>query len=158
MAISTIHSCPLCLVFYWWLWPGVLVSICSLDSLVYDVFSQSVGDSYNILGPGCSKLTTSLLNVTLKFETLISEICQYFLLKKWEQLCSAKASLIFFNKKISVYLYKVVKHLMSWSLNELVKLMMLWTTGPRCLHFTFFVEKLSFHIYIWCMQPFFNKS
>ena len=34
MAISTIHSCPLCLVFYCWLWPWVLVSICSLDSLV----------------------------------------------------------------------------------------------------------------------------
>ena len=33
-------------------------------------------------GPGCSKLTTSLVNVSLKFQTLISEICQYFLLKK----------------------------------------------------------------------------
>ena len=33
-------------------------------------------------GPGCSKLTTSLVNVLLKFQTLISEIRQYFLLKK----------------------------------------------------------------------------
>ena len=33
-------------------------------------------------GPGCSKLTTSLVNVSLKFQTLISEIRQYFLLKK----------------------------------------------------------------------------
>ena len=32
-------------------------------------------------GPGCSKLTTSLVNVSLKFQTLISELCQYFLLK-----------------------------------------------------------------------------
>ena len=32
-------------------------------------------------GPGCSKLTTSL-----KFQTLISRICQYFLLKKCEKL------------------------------------------------------------------------
>ena len=29
-------------------------------------------------GPGCSKLTTSLVNVSLKFLTLISEMCQYF--------------------------------------------------------------------------------
>ena len=33
-------------------------------------------------GHGCSKLTTSLVNVSLKFQTLISEICQYFLSKK----------------------------------------------------------------------------
>ena len=31
-------------------------------------------------GPGCSKLTTSLVNVSLKFQTLISQIRQYFLL------------------------------------------------------------------------------
>ena len=43
--------------------------------------------------------------------------------------CSAKASLIFSTKNISVFGYKVVKHLTSWSLNELVKLTMLWTTG-----------------------------
>ena len=29
-------------------------------------------------GPGCSKQTTSLVNETLKFQTLISQICQYF--------------------------------------------------------------------------------
>ena len=29
-------------------------------------------------GPGCSKLTASLVNVSLKFQMLISEICQYF--------------------------------------------------------------------------------
>ena len=33
-------------------------------------------------GPGCSKLTTSIVNVLLKFQTLISQIRQYFLLKK----------------------------------------------------------------------------
>ena len=51
-----------------------------------------------LAGPGCSKLTTSLVNVSLKFQTLISEICQYFLLKKCEKLLS------FFQQKISVYL------------------------------------------------------
>ena len=37
-------------------------------------------------GPGCSKLTTSLVNVSLKFQTLIAEICQYVLLKKCEKV------------------------------------------------------------------------
>ena len=37
-------------------------------------------------GPGCSKLTMSLVNILLKFQTLISEICHYFLLKKCEEL------------------------------------------------------------------------
>ena len=47
--------------------------------------------------------------------------------------CTAKASLIFSTKCFSVFGYKVVKHLTSWPLNELVKLTMLWTTGPRLL-------------------------
>ena len=33
-------------------------------------------------GPGCSKLTISLVNLSLKFQTLIPEKCQNFLLKK----------------------------------------------------------------------------
>ena len=31
---------------------------------------------------GCSKLKTSLVDVSLKFQRFISQICQYFLLKK----------------------------------------------------------------------------
>ena len=50
-------------------------------------------------GPGCSKLTTSLVNVSLKFQTLISQICQYFLLKKCEKLLHCKSFSQFFNKK-----------------------------------------------------------
>ena len=53
-------------------------------------------------GPDCSKPMTMLVNVWLKCPTLISEICQYFLLKNCS-FCSAKASLIF-STKISVYL------------------------------------------------------
>ena len=64
-------------------------------------------------GPNCSKLTTSLVNVMLKFQMLVSEICQYFLLKNVRSFCSAKASLIFSTKNISVFHYKVVKHLTS---------------------------------------------
>ena len=50
-------------------------------------------------GPGCSKLTTSLVNVSLKFQTVISEIRQYFLLKNCEKLLHCKSFSHFFNKK-----------------------------------------------------------
>ena len=49
-------------------------------------------------GPGCSKLMTSLGNLSLKFLT---------------KFCSAKAFLMFFNKNISVFDHKVMKHLTS---------------------------------------------
>ena len=54
-----------------------------------------------ISGPSCSKLTTSLVNISLKFQTLISEICQHFLLKKCEKLlqCKSFSHFSFSNKK-----------------------------------------------------------
>ena len=84
------------------------------------VNSWLVKTGFKKLGPSCSKLTTSLVNVSLKFQTLLSEISQYFFVEKCEKLFS-----YFFNKKFSVFGYKVVKHLTSWPLNELVKLTML---------------------------------
>ena len=57
-------------------------------------------------GPSCSKLTTSLVNVSLKFQTLILQIHCYFLLKKCENpriLCTAKDSHIFSTKNNSVF-------------------------------------------------------
>ena len=44
------------------------------DVILYEVFITT--------GPSCSKLTTLLINVALKFQMYITEICQYFLLKK----------------------------------------------------------------------------
>ena len=46
---------------------------------------------YGLPGPGCSKLTTSLVNVSLNFQELFSQICQYFLLKKCEKLLQCKS-------------------------------------------------------------------
>ena len=64
--------------------------------------------------PGCSKLTASLVNVSLKFQTLVSQISQYFWLKKnVRSFCSAKSS-HFFNKKYQCIL------LSRKSLNELI--------------------------------------
>ena len=65
-------------------------------------------------GPGCSKLTTSLVNVSLNFQKLISQICQYFLLKKCEKLLQCKSVSHFFNKK-----FQCVRLLSRKILNEL---------------------------------------
>ena len=56
-------------------------------------------------GPGCSKLTTSLVNVSSKFHKSKTEICQYLLLKKCEKLLQCKSFSHFFNKNISVFGY-----------------------------------------------------
>ena len=75
-------------------------------------------------GPSCSKLTTSLVNDSLKFTLSDTQICWNFLLKK----CELKL-LTFFQQKISEYcILNPLKQLMKWPL--LVKLTMLWTTGP----------------------------
>ena len=61
-------------------------------------------------GASCPKLMTSLVNISFKFQMLISEIHQYFLLKKCEKLLqckSAKASLIFSNKNSRVFGYSL---------------------------------------------------
>ena len=59
-----------------------------------------------IPGPSCSKLMTSLVNISIKFKTFISGICQFFFfffVEKNAGSFSAKAFLIF-QQKISVYL------------------------------------------------------
>ena len=59
--------------------------------------------NFNTSGPSCSKLTTSLVNVSLNFQKLISQICQYFLLKKSEKLLHCKSFSHFFNKKFQCF-------------------------------------------------------
>ena len=85
----------------------------------------------------------SLLDkVSLKFQTFkISQIFQYFLLEKFEKLL--KASLIFSTKNFSVFGYKVVKRLTSWSLKKLIKPRMLWITGPRYVGWIWYFFKIT---------------
>ena len=62
-------------------------------------------NSHNTSGPICSKLTMSLVNVLLKFQMLISEICQYFLLKNVRSFCNVMQKLLtFFQQKLPAYL------------------------------------------------------
>ena len=66
-------------------------------------FNELLRRMFTPPGPGCSKLTTSLVNFSLKFQMLISEICHHFLLKKCEAFALQKL-LLFFQQEISVYL------------------------------------------------------
>ena len=78
----------------------------------YDMFTNLMVKCWQS-GPGCSKLTTSLVNVSLKFQILIFQICQYDLLEKCEKLLHCKSFSHFSTKNISVFGYKFVKHLTS---------------------------------------------
>ena len=70
-------------------------------------------------GPSCSKLTTSLTNVSLKFQTLILQIHCYFLLKKCEN------PLHCIKKINSVFVTLADICLTNLCLNNIVKLTML---------------------------------
>ena len=55
-------------------------------------------------GAGCSKLTTSLVDVSLKFKMLILQIhCYFFCWKNVRIFCSAKYSHVFPTKNNSVF-------------------------------------------------------
>ena len=79
-----------------------MVLMCKID-VKYQYASQGVWAYAPVFGkrPGasCSKLTTSLVNVSLKFQTLILQIHCYFLLKKCENPLHCKGFSHFFNKK-----------------------------------------------------------
>ena len=68
----------------------------------------------------------------------------FFFKKLWE---AAKASHIFSTKNISVFGYKIVKHLTSWPLNELVKLTKLWTNWA--------LSSLFFTCHVWVLYRLF---
>ena len=65
-------------------------------------------------GPSCSKLKMSLVNHLLKFISSDMQICWNFLLKN-----------------IRILYIESAKTVNEMTHNKLVKLMMLWTTGPR---------------------------
>ena len=70
-------------------------------------------------GPSCSKLTMSLVNVSLKLWSLNMADMLIFLLKK---------------KKCDIHVQKLLTRTVNiLTTNELVKITMLWTTGPRLI-------------------------
>ena len=59
--------------------------------------------AFTTSGASCSKLTTSLVTVSLKFKMLILQIHCYFCWKNVRIFCSAKDSHIFPTKNNSVF-------------------------------------------------------
>ena len=83
-------------------------------------------------GPSCSKLTMSLVNDSLKFtssDTLIW--LKFFAEKMWVAFAVQKLLTFFSAKNIRTLYIESAKTVNEMTLNELVKLMTLWTTGPR---------------------------
>ena len=84
-------------------------------------------------GPSCSKLTMSLVNDWLKFTSSDTQICWNFLLKKnVSSFCSAKATHMFSAKNIRILCIGSAKTVNEMTLNDVVNLTTLWTTGPSC--------------------------
>ena len=81
--------------------------------------------SFSRSGPSCSKLTTSLVNVSLKFQTLILQIHCYFLLKKCENPLHCKGFSHFSTKNNSVFVTFADICLTNLCLNDIVKLRIL---------------------------------
>ena len=88
--------------------------------IFHNILSVSMADMslHSCRWPVCLNVTTSLVNVSLKFQTLISQIHQYFC---WKNMRSFSH---YFNKKFLCICLESGKTLKSWPLNELVKLTM----------------------------------
>ena len=91
-------------------------------------------------GPSCSKLTTSLVNDSLNLHRVIRKYAEIFLWKNVSSFCSAKATHIFSAKNIRILYIKSAKTVIEMTLNKLVKLTTLWTTGPCAFVFHQCVE------------------
>ena len=87
----------------------------------------------NASGPSCSKLTMSLVNDSLKFKSSDTQTCWNFLLKNmWVAFAVRKLLTFFQQKNIKILYIESAKTVHEMTLNKLVKLTTLWTTGPRC--------------------------
>ena len=86
-----------------------------------------------IPGPSCSELTMLLVNESLNFTSSDTQICWNVCWKNVSSFCSAKATHIFSAKNIRILYIESAETVNKITLNKLVKLTMLWTTGPRSI-------------------------
>ena len=81
--------------------------------------------------PSCSKLTMSLVNDSLKFTSSDThKYAEIFCWKNVSSFCIAKATHILSAKNIRILCIESTKTVNEMTLNKLVKLTTLWTTGP----------------------------
>ena len=99
-------------------------------------------------GPCCSKLTMSLVNVSLKFWSLNVAYTLIFLLKKnVSSFCICKSYSHFFSKNTCKLDNVITRTVNILTTNELVKLTTLWTTGSRCLESQYNTDNIFSHCY-----------
>ena len=77
---------------------------------------------------------------------MIRKYAEIFCWKNVSSFCSAKATHIFSTKNIRILYIESAKTVNEMTLNELVKLTMLWTTGPRLIW--------ALVVWICCRNPF----
>lgn len=82
---------------------------------LHEIAIQNILLSFYFITADRPKLTTSLIYLSLKFQTFISEKHKYILLKRREKLLSFAR---FLHKNISEFGYKGVKHFKSWPIND----------------------------------------
>ena len=83
-----------------------------------------------ISGLSCSKLRMSSVNVSLKLWSLNMAYMLYFCWKNVSSFCICKSYSHFFSKNICELDISLTRTVNILTTNELVKLTMLWTTGP----------------------------
>ena len=76
---------------------------------------------------------------------MIRKYAEIFCWKNVSSFCSAKATHIFSAKIIRIWYIESAKTVNEMTLNELVKLTLLWTTGPRSLNECFWL--------VWSYRP-----
>ena len=124
--LSYIFSFIFCMTIHWIFWAGTPRWDASNE--YHNIgFLGEIRKKKKKSGPSCTKLTMSLVNDSLKFTSSDTQICWiFFCWKMWVAF-----ALTFFQQKISEYcILKSAKTVNEMTLNELVKLTTLWTTGP----------------------------
>ena len=93
--------------------------------------SSSLWDrTLQIPGPSCSKLTMSLVNVLFKLWSLNTAYTLIFCWKNVNTFCIGKTYSHFFSKNTCEFDIVLTKTSNILTTTELIKLTMLWTTGP----------------------------
>ena len=106
---------------------------------------QSIKRPLPQTGPSCSKLTMSLVNVSLNLWSSNMAYALIFLLKNMRvAFAFAKATHIFFSKNTCEFDIVLTGTVNVLTTNELVKLTMLWTTQPRWLQCFLYRRLLTF--------------
>ena len=79
---------------------------------------------------------------------MIRKYAEIFCWKNVSSFCSAKATHIFSAKYIRILCIESAKTVNEMTLNELVKLTTLWTTGPRELLWNKLIYRFGFEVFI----------